>query len=76
MKHFPEVEYKTIKERDAEREALLIEKQGWEKERKEYAHMCAKYNKLLDIASGLLGMTTDADEEEWRKILEERVNRV
>ncbi|MCQ2543647.1 MAG: hypothetical protein MJ126_05750 [Lachnospiraceae bacterium] len=74
MKHFPEVEYKTIEERDAEREALLLEKQGWEKEREEYARICAKYDKLLDVASRLLAMSTDNSVDVWRKILEERVN--
>lgn len=87
MKHFPEVEYKTIEERDAEREALLIEKQGWEKERKahkqqyrklneEYVNLCIKYDELLDVASRLLAMSTDNSAEVWRKILKERVNRV
>lgn len=74
MKQFPEVEYKTIEERDREREALLIEKQGWEKEREEHTRMGAKYDKLLDIASRLLANCTDTNTEVWRRILEERVN--
>lgn len=87
MKHFPEVEYKTIEERDREREALLIEKQGWEKEREEhkqqyrklneeYVKVCTEYSELLDIASRLLANCTDTNTEVWRRILEERVSRV